>query len=108
MRNIKPGDRVLCINDFNHKSNGIQSALKKGREYIVYSIYGCGCGISYDVGLLPQTTPNKNVLGMCPGCGRIEDNNIHWAATERFVKVKENVQYKAVHSNIKIEEPALN
>lgn len=101
MSDFKVGDRVLCIDDSEHTSNGIQSTLKKGREYIVYGLGICKCGILLDIGI---TCIVKAINIKCGWCKDTRpDDGIHYAHSRRFVKVKP--EYQVVKSEIKEKEP---
>jgi len=61
---MKKGDRVICINASN-SGDGLSAPLKKGREYIIYGVYNCDCGlVKFDVGLVGT---DKYPM-MCSGC----------------------------------------
>lgn len=96
---IKIGDRVVCIDNSGH----VNPNLIKGREYIVYAIKECRCGIvSFEIGIITE----KGVI--CSFCSS-ELANVGepaWFASRRFRKVEEKVNY--VKLEIEIEEPIYN
>ena len=98
------GDRVVCIDDTFHTDyKGNASALKRGREYIVYDIDVCSCGVAFDVGLVIGSDAER-----CYGCGQTLRGDVWWANARRFKKVEDKKEYKVVHSNIKIKKPNAN
>lgn len=104
MKDIKIGDRVLCIN-----AKGKDSNLKEGREYIVYDILQCGCGV---INLNVGTTFNYGISNTyCTTCGNdLSYDETDWNKIERFVKKEEQVRYEVQYVKIEvdIEDPILN
>ncbi len=99
---MKTGDRVICINASNMTDRvALNPILIKGREYIIYAVNKCSCGVtSFDVGL-----DGFNRDQICD-CGKTTHTKAHWCNSTRFAKVKE--QYKIIHMDIAIEKPILN
>lgn len=100
---MKKNDRVVCI-DASKDRRYVSPNLTEGREYIIYAVHKCSCGLmSFDVGITRDSSKP-----MCCLCFNTHDlgSTIHWCNSKRFAKVKE--QYKIIHMGIEIEEPILN
>lgn len=104
---IQIGDRVKCIN--NSSFGGNPPKLVLNREYIVYDLYKCSCGLSaIDVGLIGI----KNALMHCV-CDRDYSNyanSRHFCDVRRFVKSEEQskTEYKVIKIEIPKEELIMN
>lgn len=93
---IKVGDRVVCI-----KVHSSGETTIKGREYIVYGVDVCECGIvTLDTGF---KSPTGRI--MCD-CWKTTTTDIWWHDAECFRKVEERTNY--VKLEIEVEEPILN
>lgn len=103
---FKIGDRVKCIKVGNITNGpGLNPPLVLNREYIIYDIHVCKCGsVTLDVGL--STTMSNAKCVKCSN--KYKGQNVHWCHSSRFIKVQEKTEYKAVHSEIVVEEPVLN
>jgi hypothetical protein len=107
---FKVGDRVLCIDDSGHMMSQTheRSALRKGREYIIYGIIECTCGtISFDIGLTLPSDSSDIMTCMC-GRDRKIPERTWYALSKRFVKISEVKEVQYVKLEVEIEEPCLN
>lgn len=106
MAKFKIGDRVKCTNASPVRFGFNAPPLVLGREYIIYKIHFCStCGMeNLDVGLISK---NGNP-SYCRCLTMIENSNTYFAASYRFEKAIEKVEYIAVTTNIEIQEPTLN
>lgn len=103
---FKVGDRVKCIKVGRlNGSQGTPPPLVLNREYIVYGISQCNCGmLALDVGI--ATTNGLPTNGCCGSY--LPGNHVRWCNSKRFVKVQEKKEYIAVESNVEIENPVLS
>ena len=99
---FKIGDRVKCINA-GDMSNGKLSLTKLvlHREYIIYNIMKCKCGlVKLDVGIEEDRYTKCN-------CGVFIKDSIGWCNAYRFIKVQDKKEYIAVQSNVEFKEEEL-
>lgn len=99
---MKPGDKVVCINDNNWYAVPVRS-ICAGLIYTVKDVFTCDCGNVY----LHLMEVDKYHKMWCPGCDKTSFTKMFFHI-ERFRLIDQQENHEEIFDNIMVSNPIVN